>query len=405
MLTSNALPYFTAVLPGIGGVIKQHDEDFQVEEIPLYQPSGEGTHVYFVVEKLGMTTQQVAREVGERLGIRARDVGYAGLKDAHALTKQLMSAEHVETEAVAGLSGRGWRVLSVARHTNKLRIGHLKGNRFRIKMRQAVRWDVSAAEAILSVGTRRGVPNYFDAQRFGARGDNAAIGLAALRGDFEEAFALMLGRPGELDRGPVREARARYDAGDLHAAARLWPHSLGEQRRACQALLRFKRDARRAWSSLDRRLVSLYLSAVQSALFNQVVVTRLAEIDRVRAGDLAWKHANGAVFRVIDETPEQPRCDAFEISPSGPLFGHRMTQPDGFPGELEARVLASAGLKLEDFGTQREARVEGARRPLRFRPLDTNLLAGEDAHGPYLEVSFTLDAGCYASILMREICK
>jgi tRNA pseudouridine13 synthase len=407
-LTSMELPYFTADLLGIGGVIKQRDEDFEVEEIPLYAPSGEGTHVYFVVEKVGVTTQQVVRDVAALLGLRPRDVGYAGLKDAHARTRQLMSAEHVDSQVVAQLSGRGWQVLSVGRHTNKLRIGHLKGNRFRIKIRQAESagtQDIDAVNAILAVCARRGVPNYFDTQRFGARGDNAEIGLAAVRGDFEEAFALMLGRPNAHDHGPVREARLRYEAGDLHAAARLWPRSLADQRRACQALLRFKRDARRAWAALDRRLAHLYLSALQSALFNRVVVERLAELDRVRAGDLAWKHDNGAVFLVRDEAREQPRCAAFEISPSGPLFGHRMTPAEGLPGEIEARILASVGLTRDDFRAQREAHVEGARRPLRFRPVDPSALRAEDSHGPYLELAFTLDAGCYATVLTREICK
>ncbi len=399
------LPYLTADLPGIGGFIKQRNEDFEVEELPLYEASGSGTHTYLLVEKVGMTTPQVADAIARHLGVRPRDVGYAGLKDAHAVTRQFFSVEHVDAERLPSLGGHGWRVLRVGRHANKLRTGHLRGNRFIIKVRDLIRPDPVVAEAIVEVLTTRGVPNYFDAQRFGARGDNAAIGLAAIRGDFEEALAILLGRPNEHDRGPVREARLRFDSGDLHAAARLWPHKLADQRRACQALLRFKGDAARAWATIDGRLRDLYVSALQSELFNRVVVERLSEIDRVRTGDLAWKHDNGAVFRVTDELVEQPRCRELAISPSGPLFGTRMTAPEGVPAEIEAGVLATIGLTPAEFGREVSARANGARRPLRYRPIDVDLGLGADEFGPYLRLAFSLDAGCYATIFVRELCK
>jgi tRNA pseudouridine13 synthase len=123
------------------------------------------------------------------------------------------------------------------------------------------------------------------------------------------------------------------------------------------------------------------------------------------SGDLAYRHANGAVFRVADPAVEQPRADAFEISPSGPLFGYRMTEPEGQPREIENRVLAAEGMGPDDFRIEGAHKVSGARRPLRFAPQDWEATAGCDESGDYYEFRFFLEPGCYATMLLREICK
>jgi tRNA pseudouridine13 synthase len=282
-------------------------------------------------------------------------------------------------------------------------MGHLRGNRFVIKVRQAEPDPLPRARAILDVLARRGVPNYFGEQRFGRRGDNAAVGRAVLRGDFGEAVALVCGRPGPADTGAVRTARTRFDRGDYAGALAAWPPSSGEQRRLCAALRKSGGDAGRAWRALDRKLALLYISALQSDLFNRVLAQRVATLDRLVDGDVAWKHANGASFLVEDAAAEQPRCDAFEISPSGPLFGGKMMAARGGPGQLEARVLGDAGLTVEQLAGHRH--VQGARRPLRFKPEDGQAETGTDARGPYVRITFTLASGCYATTVLREICK
>ena len=155
--------------------------------------------------------------------------------------------------------------------------------------------------------------------------------------------------------------------------------------------------------AIDRKLALLYVSALQSAFFNRVLAERVTTIDRLVNGDVAWKHANGASFLVEDAAAEQPRCDAFEISPSGPLFGRKMKAAQSEPGQSEARVLAEAGLTLERLAEHRH--VQGARRPLRFRARDCEVDTGMDDRGPYVCISFALDSGCYATTVLREICK
>jgi tRNA pseudouridine13 synthase len=226
-----------------------------------------------------------------------------------------------------------------------------------------------------------------------------------LRGDYDEALSRMLGQPGPLDRGQVREARKLFERGDFLAAAEAWPYPFRSERRLCRALAKARGDGRRAFGAIDKTLRRFFRSAYQSYLFNQVVARRIDTLDRLQAGDLAWRHPQGAVFRVEDPALEQSRCAAFEISPTGPLFGYRMTMPTGEPGACEQELLAEANLTLGDWRDGPERKVKGGRRPLRFRPDDTTAEAGQDNTGAFIELAFRLESGCYATTLLREICK
>lgn len=404
-----SLPYLTAGLAGIGGLVKRYNEDFQVEEIPLYPSCGEGTHVYFSIEKSGMTTPAAIERIARALGRPPRDIGYAGLKDAHGVTRQQLSLEHVDPERVLALRWDRLRVLGASRHTNKLKLGHLAGNRFKLRIRD-LPGSLGAArdrsETIMSELARRGVPNYFGAQRFGARGDNALIGRSALLGDFAEALAWMLGRPGALDHGEVYRARELFDAGDYEGASSAWPGGFRDQSRVCRTMARSGGNAQKGWRAVPAHLRRLFLSALQSALFNEVLARRIATLDHIEIGDMAWKHANGACFRVEDAELESPRCTSMEISATGPLFGKRMTPAEAHPGEIEARVLADAELRLEQMRQPPPGDpMDGARRPLRVPLRESSTETGDDDRGAFLQLQFELPAGAYATIVTREVCK
>ncbi len=406
-----ALPYVTADLPGVGGVIKRFDEDFFVTEVPLYPASGEGTHQYLTIEKRGLTTLDAIRRIGRALGVAPRQIGYAGLKDAHAVTRQRISVEHVAEERIAALDLPGIAVVSVERHTNKIKLGHLAGNRFRIRIREVNRIREATDDpllrvaAIMDVLEKRGSPNYFGPQRFGVRGDNAKIGTAVLGEDYDEAIAMMLGRPTNADRPDIHQARALFDDGRYEESAAAWPRRFSDQQRQVLTYMRSGRDARKAWMATAHPLRKLLISAVQSELFNQVLARRIDEIDQLYLGDLAWKHANGACFRVEDATVEQPRCDALEISPTGPLFGKSMTEPEGTPGEMESSILAESSLTQKHFRPQGGVRLDGARRPLRIPLLEPSTQTARDDAGTYIELQFTLPPGAYATCVTREVCK
>ena len=332
--------WLTADLPGIGGVLKAEPEDFVVEEVPAYPPSGRGDHVFVEIEKRDLSTPEAIRRLARALGVREADVGAAGMKDRRALTRQWLSFPRpASPEAALALAVDGVRVLRAERHEHKLRTGHLRANRFVLTVRGvapelAGEASRRAEEILARLGRPPGAPNFYGEQRFGARGDNAARGRALVLGD----------RP----KPPPRDGR-------------------------------------------EKRLL---VSAYQAALFNQWLDARLLDglYARVLAGDVLEKTDTGGRFETSDPAVDQARLERGEIVPTGPMFGHAMRTPT--PGtEAAAReevLLRAEGLSLPDFARVKLA--EGTRRPAGIAVADPRV-RGIQA-GVVLE--FTLPSGAYA---------
>jgi tRNA pseudouridine13 synthase len=185
---------------------------------------------------------------------------------------------------------------------------------------------------------------------------------------------------------------------------RLWPRSGGIERRVLARLMKTHRPSA-AVHAVDDKLRRLWVSALQSRLFNDVLSRRVSGIDKLQDGDLAFKHDNGACFPVESAGVEQPRCDEFEISPTGPLVGYRMSMPTGKPAEDEQAAMQTLKLSPADFKQSGRLRVKGARRPLRVKPEQFELSGGVDSFGPHITVAFTLPSGAFATVLLRELMK
>lgn len=403
-MNTNDVPYLTADLPGIGGRIKENLEDFRVDEIPLYAPCGQGTHTYFRILKTGIPTPVAVDRIARRMGARPTDIGLAGLKDSQAITTQWLSLEYGEQERLRRFRDANIEILEVTRHNNKLRIGHLAGNRFALRIRGVGRNQVAPAQRILDVLVARGVPNLFGHQRFGARGDTADLGAAMVRNDLVEFVKIFLGRPVGVDPPDCHIAREAFDAGYYDRALQKWPRHYTDQRRA---LIAFKRRQSpiAALAAVDKRLKRLFVSAFQSEIFNAVLVQRIGQIDCVHKGDLAQKEDSGGIFLVEDEAVDQPRAARFEISPTGPIVGTRTHFAQGAPGEFEHEVLARYGVSNENFDRVGGLTSKGSRRSLRFRLVEPRLSAGSDGRGSFIELAFTAASGCYATVVLRELMK
>ncbi len=398
------LPYLTGDLPGIAGRIRERVEDFRVDEQPLYEASGSGTHVYFRVIKAGIPTPVAIGRIAKYMGVRPSEVGVAGLKDSRALTSQQMSLEHADSEKLARYHDSQMKVVWTGLHTNKLRPGHLAANRFTLRIRGVGSEQLSDAQDIIDVLCRRGVPNYFGVQRFGARNDTAVLGEALVRGDLEEFVAVLLGRAQPDDPPDCKAARDAFDSGFMNRALQCWPRHYSNERRALSAYKKKKRP-QHALRATDKRMKRLYVSAFQSRLFNEVLIRRIDSIDRLLVGDLARKCDSGGVFTVEDIAVEQGRADAFEISPTGPIIGYRSSLAVGEAGVIEQSVLSESGITPEDFRNLGSLKAKGARRPLRFRIESPELTAGCDEHGSFIELAFSAQSGCYATVALREIMK
>lgn len=392
--------YLTAALPGTGGTIKEVPEDFLVEEIPLYAPCGDGEHLYLTVEKCGITTFDLLQRLAKALGVRDRDIGYAGLKDARATTRQTLSLTGVTVDQALALDLEGIRILGAVRHRNKLRLGHLAGNRFTIRVRQVEADALERALGVLQVLQDVGVPNRFGEQRYGSLGNSHLIGCALLRGDYVSAATHIVGDPAAISNERWRQGAEAFAVGDYDTALAALPARFRDERRMIQ-ILKEGRPAKEAVFAMPRKLLRLYLSAYQSSLFDRMVDMRLATLDRLWAGDLAFKHDNGACFFVEDPEVEQVRADRFEISPTAPLFGCKLTMARGAAGLLETALLDKEGVQPEDFRLGEGLTMEGERRPLRV-PLNAAEAHRDDDS---LILSFALPRGSYATSVLREVMK
>ncbi len=397
-------PYLTESLPGIGGRIKETSDDFLVDELPLYEPSGEGTHVYFRIRKVGIPTPVAIDRIARYMGVQGRQIGLAGMKDAHAVTTQLLSLEHAEIEKIAKYKDPQLKVIWTGRHGNKLRPGHLAGNRFCIKIRGVGIDQLDQAREIFDVLIEKGAANYFGPQRFGLRGDTGKLGKFLITNELKNFIELYLGQPQADDPTECKAARDAFDAGFFDRAKELWPRHYANERKALSAYKKKQRPGP-AIGAIDRRMKKLYVSAFQSEMFNEVLASRMPEIDKVYPGDLAQKIDTGGIFTVEDIQTDQPRADRFEISPTGPIFGYRSSLATGEPGKIEQQVLADQEMALEDFRNVGAMKLKGTRRPLRFKLDEADISAGLDERGEFIELNFTTPSGCYATIVVAEITK
>src|SRR6185312_10864773 len=215
----------------------------------------------------GLTTFEAVNRIAGALGVGSRDVGYAGLKDARAVTRQVLSVWGTTEETVMGLRLPGITVRWAARHGNKLRLGHLAGNRFAIKVRDVNATDVVKLAPLVEILKTRGMPNYFGEQRFGRRGHNHLLGAALVRSDDEGLLKLLLGTPrSDVDDSQSAGARKAFDRGDFEQAMKLYPRSSGMERRILHRLIK-SGDAKSAVRAIDDKLRRLWISALQSELF------------------------------------------------------------------------------------------------------------------------------------------
>lgn len=289
--------------PPLAAVLKSRPEDFVVEEVLGFEPSGEGEHAFLAVEKRGANTEWVAKRLAAHAGVAPMAVGFAGMKDRHAVTRQHYTVQLPRGAAPdwTALADPEFRVLCATRHGRKLKRGSLAGNRFAIALR-GVQGPREAAEARLAAIAREGVPNYYGEQRFGR------------------------------DAGNVAKARAMFAGARVGRAER-----------------------------------SMLLSAARSSIFNAVLAARVADgtWNRALEGDVFQLDGRGSIFgpEPVDATLAA-RIEALAVHPTGPLWGRGALRTAGAVAALESRV-ATGGDGVLARGLE-AAGLEQERRSLRL---------------------------------------
>lgn len=337
---------------------RQASRDFIVEEIPLYEFSNDGEHLILHVRKKDLSTMELISIIAEYLGINQKDIGYAGLKDKHAMTKQYISLHKKYEEQMNAFTHSNIKILSKTYHDNKIRTGHLKGNRFYIKIKKVMPSAAKIIDQALKSLKEHGMPNFYGYQRFGNDGDNYIIGEKIAKGERKES---------------------------------------------------------------NIKLKKLFISAYQSHLFNKWLNKRLQinslvdgfsvdelvgilelpkdEIEKLKtqkhpfkiiSGDIMEHYPHGKLFDFDGTEHDLNRFNNRDISVTGLMTGKKVKLSTNLAGDIEKEFFSPIG-------------EDGARRYAWVYP--TDIEGKYNAEDAQYEFHFSLPKGSYATVFLEEIAK
>jgi len=331
-------------------VFNPSPRDFTVEEIPLYDFTGEGEHLVLQVRKKELTTWEMLEVISNHVGIPRREMGYAGLKDKYAMTIQYISLPANFEEQMNAFSHDKIKILSTTRHNNKIRVGHLKGNRFNIRLKKVLGIQKDKLDSVLKWIKANGVPNYFGNQRFGTDGNNWEDGKKLCEGTLK-----------------IRDKKTKeFLMGSYQSYLfNLW---LSKRMELNHLLEKFTEEETEQVMSLPKG--SLADTKSQPNFF------------KLLEGDVMMHYPYGRLFNVENLGEEATRFANKDIAPAGLLCGKKAKLSQGVAGLIEAPF----ALPLPLDGTRRYAWIQVTE--------IHKIYIEEKAH---YEFGFVLPKGCYAT--------
>ncbi|XOB63171.1 tRNA pseudouridine(13) synthase TruD [Campylobacterota bacterium DY0563] len=337
-------------------LFKQTKDDFVVTEVPLYEFSGEGEHIIIKFRKKELTTWTAVQIFSEQLGCKSRDIGYAGLKDKNAMTIQHISVPKSCEENIEKFNHENIKILEVMKHNNKIRVGHLKGNKFFIRLKRVTPLDAKKIEEAISNISQFGMPNYFGFQRFGIEGDNYKKGEAIINGELREKN---------------RKLKQMYVNAYQSYLFNNWLSKRIELSKLVNAF-----EPKEIYEKL-----SLPLDEVSS-------MKKQEHPFKVITGDLMSHYPYGKIFHVEDLESESQKFFERDRVPTGLLSGKRVKKSENLAYEFE-----------KDF--DKKISEDGARRFAWVFPKDIESNYKEDKN--WMEIQFELPKGSYATEFIAEI--
>lgn len=334
-------------------LFKPSPRDFTVEEIPLYAFSGEGEHLVLKVRKKELTTWEMLDILSTHLGVKRREIGYAGLKDKHAMTIQYISFLATHEEKLTSFSHPQIKILDRTRHNNKIRIGHLKGNRFALRFKKVLGVQKEMLDSVLDWIEAEGIPNYFGHQRFGNFGDNWEEGRKIIAGELK-----------------MRDRRSREFLISAYQSY-LFNGWLSRRIELCRLLEGF--------SEPETETVMLLSKGTLQGIKKQ------QRFFKILAGDVLMHYPYGRVFYAQDPMAESLRFEAWDVVPTGLIPGKKAKL-----SENAARLIeADFDEKIAENGSRRYAWIFPTEITRKYLP--------EKAH---YELGFFLPKGSYATVLV-----
>jgi tRNA pseudouridine13 synthase len=403
------IQYYASDAEGIGGRLRTTAEDFLVDEIPLAKKQTSGPYLICRLTKTNWELQHAVKEIAKRLGISHRRIGWAGTKDRNAVTTQWISLYNVRPEQAAAVHLKDITLEPLVQSNEGLSLGDLQGNIFDIVIRDPDPEDLDTRVHSVSEAVAAGVPNYFGIQRFGAiRPVTHRVGEWILRGDFEQAVLTYIGMefPGEPE--GIKEIRTAFrltrDPGPVLSAL---PVQMNYERAMLHHLVECPDDYEGALKVLPPKLLSMFVSAFQSYLFNLSLSRRIGEgyaLDEPQPGDRLL-FANGRT-----DTVTETNCSAVKIHLKRGRCAIALFMPGKekveakTPGEqATGALLVEHRITPDDFARASvfvQAKFEGAWRPVALRAEIHSTLEKSG-----LRLKFSLPPGHYATTVCREFMK
>lgn len=402
------IEYYASNAEGIGGRLKSSPEDFYVEEMPI-KFTNTGPFLICRLTKKSWEHQHAMREITNRLKISPKRIGWAGTKDRNAVTVQYVSLYNVKSEDVNALEIKDMELVPVGTHQFSLGLGNLEGNKFRVVIRGCSSKDLENNVCEITESIKSGIPNYFGIQRFGAmKPVTHKMGYHILRGEYEDAVKLYVGDCFPYESDEIKEARRNF-AESLDAKRALYelPVHLNYERIMLDSLMKSKDDYAAALQALPPKLLSMFVSAYQSWLFNLSVSMRCGDdvsFDEPRVGE-HLVFMNGRIDTVTERNintarqhMRRGRCFITGWMPGkslpvscGPLEDVMFSQMEKDDISMESFDRAAAFVKTNFDGSNRRISV--------------NADVSYEITGDDVILEFCLPSGHYATTVAREYMK
>jgi tRNA pseudouridine13 synthase len=404
------MKYYASDAEGIGGKLRSVPEDFIVEEIPEPEKGGSGgPYLICRLTKTNWELQHAIKEIAKRLGISHRRIGWAGTKDRNAITSQMISIYKVTAGQVAEIRLKDISLEPVGNVNEALSLGDLLGNRFTILIRDAFLKDLETRVRAVNETVCQGIPNYFGLQRFGAtRPVTHLVGESILRGDFEEAVVTYIGKEFSGEPDYVRSVRSAFSATrDIQAALHDLPPQMSFERALLHHLYTHPDDYSGALLELPPKLLSMFVSAFQSYLFNCALSQRFDDghtlTDPLVGDRLIF--ANGRT-----DTVTMNNSNAVSLHLRRGRCGIALFMPGKDPVDIKGdgeraivSLLEKYGITAEDFrraSTFVHTKFDGAWRPIALKTGTDFCVNNND-----VRLNFSLPPGHYATTVCREFMK
>ncbi len=398
--------YYGTDTPGIGGRLRTSPGDFSVDELPFVL-KGEGPYLICRLGKTSWELQHAVKEIAKRLGISHRRIGWSGTKDRNAVTTQLISLYQVTPAQIGAVNLKDITLEVVGRSNAPLTLGSHRGNVFAITIRETDTGgnDLDTIVRETGEGVAGGIPNYFGVQRFGAvRPVTHLVGHAILRGDPMDAVNIYCGMAFPDEPDEIRRARTAFaESGDPAAALRAFPTRLSYERSLLHHLVSHPFDAEGALRALPPKLLSMFVSAVQSQFFNEALSRRIDEgrgLAEPCPGDLLL-FSDGKTDRV---TEANTGAAAALIARGRCAIGLFMPGAGVAPaGDAMASLLDEHGIGPDDF--ERASRFTGTRFNGAARAISLRTGIQAETGDRTVGLRFSLPPGTYATTVCREFMK